>query len=77
MDISMATPRPPGVRCADVNEEQFVLAHNSLPKLAVYSYGGSGFASLACAHSAQPNCPRQRTRINPCRGLALSARATS
>ena len=36
-DISMPTPRPPGVRCANVNEEQFVLAHNSLPKLVVYS----------------------------------------
>ena len=41
------------------------------------SLGSSGFASLAFAHSAQPHCPRQRTRINPYRGLALSARATS
>ena len=29
------------------------------------------------ARSAQPHCPRQRTRVYPGRGLALSARATS
>jgi hypothetical protein len=29
------------------------------------------------ARSAQPHCPRQRTRVDPSRGLALLARATS
>ena len=36
---------------------------------------GSGFAPLR--RGAHPHCPRQRTRIYPSRGLALSARATS
>jgi hypothetical protein len=42
-------------------------------------YPGAPRVSLRShnARSAQPHCPRQRTRANPRRGLALSARATS
>ena len=45
----MPTPRPPGVRCADVNEEQFVLAHNSLPKLLLEILVVVGFRSARIA----------------------------
>ena len=38
----MPTPRPPGVRCADVNEEQFVLAHNNQLPLGLYILGALG-----------------------------------
>ena len=80
----MTTPRPLGVRRANVVEEQIVKRLTSLPALLVKTglilYKGrssSGFAALAFARSAQPHCPRLRTRANPYRGLALSARATS
>jgi hypothetical protein len=63
MDISMPTPRPPGVRCADVNEEQFVLAHNTLPKLVVYSWGSSGFAARF-SRSASAKLRRAHARRN-------------
>jgi hypothetical protein len=38
------------------------------PRVSLRSHG---------ARSAQPHCPRQRTRVDPSRGLALLARATS
>ena len=45
MKISMPTPRPPGVRCANVNEEQLVLAHNIQLPLGLYILGALGFRS--------------------------------
>jgi hypothetical protein len=50
----------------------------SLPALGPCSPGGPRVSLRSHgARSAQPHCPRQRTRVNPVRGLALSARATS
>jgi hypothetical protein len=37
----------PGVRRADIEKARLVRAANNLPKLVVYSWGSSGFASLA------------------------------
>ena len=73
----MTTPRPPGVRRALVKKANRTAPNRPVRARRFLSLGSSGFASLAFAHSAQPHCPRQRTRIYPSRGLALSARATS
>ena len=72
-------PRPLGVRHKG---EKVKFGPNPSPNKPTHaprfeSCGSSGFATLAFAHSAQPYCPRQRTRVYPGRGLALSARATS
>ena len=58
---------------------QFAQHITSLPTLLVRTglvlykvRCSSGFASLAFARSAQPHCPRQRTRLDPSCGLAIS-----
>ena len=74
----MPTPRPLGVRRANNCEEQFVKHVTSLPALVALILVAPRVSLRShSARSAQPHCPRQRTRGYPSRGLALSARATS
>ena len=74
----MTTPRPPGVRRADDNEEQNVQRLTSPPTLlALYPVARRASLRSHSLTTLQPHCPRQRTRILLGRGLALSARATS
>jgi len=74
----MPTPCPPGVRRAGDFREQIVKRVTSLPKLVAWNPWGPRVSLRShVARSAQPHCPRQRAHVNPRRGLALSARATS
>jgi hypothetical protein len=67
----MPTPRPLGVRRANVNEERFVRAANNLPALRPFvSCGGLGFGALQRAphpHSPRPGWPRATSQAGTVR----------
>lgn len=64
----MPTPRPPGVRRANVFEEQFVLhVTSAVHARRLNPKSSSGFAPLAFAHSASATLP---SPANPRKSLS-------